>query len=307
MPPPTSPRSTRWCFTLNNYTEVDIDVLRTYVCKYVVFGYENAPTTNTPHLQGFIVFNHAKRLSECRQLFNGGRGHFEITRGSSHQAAEYCKKAGHFVERGVCPGSSARVSARDLAVEWARGFIHDNRRAPTQAELAAHSYATFALRNFHQWCCYEAQRLYPVQLRQGEPRTWQRALEEELVGDADDRSIVFYLDPQGSSGKSWFQQWFLSVHPEKAQLLAPGRVQDIAFLIDESKDVFLMNVPRGGMEYLQYSILEQLKDRVVISTKYETKVKYLLKVPHVVVFCNEAPDETKLSFDRFDIRENYNY
>ena len=60
-------------------------------------------------------------------------------------------------------------------------------------------------------------------------------------------------------------------------------------------------MPRGEIEFLQYSILESLKDQMIISTKYQGRTKILRKVPHVVVFTNEHPDMTKLSIDRYKI------
>jgi hypothetical protein len=85
-------------------------------------------------------------------------------------------------------------------------------------------------------------------------------------------------------------------------LLAPGKRDDLAHAIDVSKSVFLFNVPRGSMEFLQYGVLEQLKDRVIFSPKYESTTKVILQKTHVVVFCNEEPDLTKMSADRYVIR-----
>ena len=55
------------------------------------------------------------------------------------------------------------------------------------------------------------------------------------------------------------------------------------------------------MEYFNYTVVEQLKDRVVFSPKYDSGTKVLTHNPHIVVFCNEMPDLTKMTFDRFAI------
>lgn len=55
---------TRWVFTWNNYTESDVNKLKTFgqkLCKYLIFGFEEAPTTGTKHLQGYIHL--LKRMS----------------------------------------------------------------------------------------------------------------------------------------------------------------------------------------------------------------------------------------------------
>ncbi len=46
----------RFCWTLNNYTEEDVDGLQkdlAELCKFAIFGREVCPTTGTEHLQGF--------------------------------------------------------------------------------------------------------------------------------------------------------------------------------------------------------------------------------------------------------------
>ena len=54
------------------------------------------------------------------------------------------------------------------------------------------------------------------------------------------------------------------------------------------------------MEYLNYGFLESLKDRMVFSPKYESQMKLLPNKVHVVVLGNEAPDETKMTADRYN-------
>lgn len=140
---------------------------------------------------------------------------------------------------------------------------------------------------------------------EGDPRPWQAALEGELNGEADDRTVIFYVDPEGNNGKSWFQAWYLTKYPERTQVLSAGKRDDVAHSVDKTKTVFFFNIPRGGMEYMQYTILEQLKDRMVFSPKYNSTMKYLSHVPHVVVFCNEDPNMEKMSADRYIVRNEF--
>lgn len=121
----------------------------------------------------------------------------------------------------------------------------------------------------------------------------------------DNRAIVFYVDEEGGHGKSWFQRVFISMYEDRVQLLSSGKRDDIAFAVDEHKDIFLFNIARGQMEYLNYSVLEMLKDRMVFSSKYNSQMKILTRVPHVIVFCNEEPDYNKMTNDRFVIRSEF--
>lgn len=100
------PRSRGWCFTLNNYDEEDETRLQALVCRYLVYGREEAPETGTRHLQGFIYFDNPRTFGGVRTLL-GERAHVEATRGSAQQNREYCIKDGSFFECGEIPASPA--------------------------------------------------------------------------------------------------------------------------------------------------------------------------------------------------------
>ena len=82
-----------WCFTLNNYTNVDELKLDTMFehghFNYLCWGREIGES-ETPHLQGYVQLKKKLRLSQVRQLL-GARGHYEISRGHPHMASEYCR------------------------------------------------------------------------------------------------------------------------------------------------------------------------------------------------------------------------
>ena len=64
-------RGRRWCFTLNNYTDEDLQQLRGVVpskCRYIVFGREVAPETETPHLQGYLELGAAGRRAAVSKV-----------------------------------------------------------------------------------------------------------------------------------------------------------------------------------------------------------------------------------------------
>lgn len=290
----------RWVFTVNNYTDEVLATIDGLECVYVVYGREVAPTTGTPHLQGFIIFDRTHRATAVRELFPA---HWEAARGTSSQAATYCKKDGNFTERGVFPDAGGRRSDLQVAIEWVDEFIVNNLRAPTDRECAMHLPAILV--KYRHFMDVIRLRAPMPELRNGVPTAWQAALAQELEGEPDDRSVIFYVDEEGGTGKTWFQQWFFTKHPDSVQILGVGKVVDVAYAIDPDKNVYLINVPRDGMQYFQYSIVEQLKDRMVFSTKYMGGMKLMRTNVHVVVFCNEAPDYEKLSADRVVLRVDY--
>jgi len=52
---------------------------------------------------------------------------------------------------------------------------------------------------------------------------------------------------------------------------------------------------------LQYGVLEQLKNRMVFSPKYNSCHKIIRRISHVIVFINEEPDMNALTGDRYKI------
>jgi len=112
------PGAKNWVFTLNNYSEDDIFYL---LClpnddandlTYIVFGEEHAPSTGTPHLQGYLQFATRRTLNHLRCLLP--QCHCEVARGSPGQAIEYCRKEGRVHEAGTPPVVS-QGSRNDLA------------------------------------------------------------------------------------------------------------------------------------------------------------------------------------------------
>lgn len=103
----------RWVFTLNNYTENDILAISSWESTYTIFGREIGDS-GTPHLQGFVVFPKTKRLSALKKIHN--RCHWEVARGTSLQAFDYCKKDGDYVEFGTFPASQGRRNDLEAAI-----------------------------------------------------------------------------------------------------------------------------------------------------------------------------------------------
>jgi len=96
-----------WSFTVNNYKPNDIVKLKVLPVQYMLFGYEEAPTTGTPHLQGVLHLYNVK-TQEALIKFMGLEAypHVEPTRSFQHSSA-YCKKIPGFFEFGRPPMDQA--------------------------------------------------------------------------------------------------------------------------------------------------------------------------------------------------------
>jgi len=292
-------QGTRWVFTINNPSAEDHERLlriggdldRSGV-SYLVYGRE-VGESGTPHLQGYCIFASRRRLAGVRSAISE-RGHFEISRGTPLQASDYCKKGGDFTEHGTLPTKKRAAGVPEFC-EWLKSLT----AFPSEREIA-NAYPGLWVRYQSKLIDLAVHIVPPVVLEQGDPRPWQQNLEAQLNLPADDRSVLFYVDAEGGTGKSYFCRYMYTKYHD-VQLLSVAKRDDLSFAIDITKRIFLFNIPRGGMEFLQYTILEQIKDRVVFSPKYYSQTKVIRSKTHVVVFCNEDPDREKMSFDRYKV------
>lgn len=302
MAPRGGTRAKRWVFTLNNYTESEISALTSLgesdEIEYLIFGKE-VGESGTPHLQGFVYFATRKTFNTCRAAV-GIRAHIEVARGSLQQAAEYCKKEGDFQEFGECPGVT---QGKRSDWERLREHVNDLEERPTRRSLFTLFPGLMARYEHAVWTFIDSV-LPEVTLTDSEPHDgWQRELADRIAGPANDRTIEFIYDPLGGAGKTWFCQWAFSTMREEVQILRIGKRDDLAHSINPDCRIFLIDVPRSQMEFLQYSVLESLKDRMVFSPKYHSQTKILRHKCHVIVFCNESPNTTQLTSDRYVITQ----
>lgn len=288
----------RYVFTINNPTDDDEQALGDFsedpLVQYLVFGREQGEQ-GTPHLQGYVMLHAPK----SRRWLSGilSRAYIEVSRGTPFQASEYCKKEGDFEEFGEVPAvSQGKRTDIERFTEWAK----DQERRPPVHEVIRLFPGLWVRYSRRLMEIIDANMTQP-RLTEGEPRDWQIDLADSLREEGDNRTINFYVDAEGGKGKTWFCNYMFDEFPNDVQYLRVGKRDDLAHALDETKRIFLFDIPRGQMEYLQYSILEQIKDRMVFSPKYSSMTKVLGSKTHVVVFSNEHPDMDKLTADRYNV------
>lgn len=86
-------------FTLNNPTDEDAKgLLYDERFSYIIYGFEEAPTTGTPHLQGYAELVKQTRKNTVNKWY---KWWCEPRRGTQKEAIEYCKKDKKWVENGA--------------------------------------------------------------------------------------------------------------------------------------------------------------------------------------------------------------
>lgn len=107
-------------FTLNNYTNEDIERLRGVADNfaYIIWGKE-VGESGTPHLQGMAQLKKVTKFNTVKNMI-GERAHLEKMRGTAQQARDYCAKDGDFEEHGELRHERQRTDLR-TAIEQLDG------------------------------------------------------------------------------------------------------------------------------------------------------------------------------------------
>jgi len=292
-------KARRFCVTLNNPTDDECQAFGDFCdgprCVYAVIGRETGES-GTPHLQCFLILPSPQRFSFLHRAISP-RLHLETTRGTSRQASDYCKKDGDFEEYGTFPDQQGKRTDIESFTTW----VQEQSTAPSEREVARQFPSLYLRYRSALLDLVEHLRPEPEFGSGGSLREWQRLLVGKLEEPPDDRSVMFYVDESGGMGKSYFVRYCFTKFAGQVQALSVGKRDDLTFAIDTSKSIFIFDIPRLGMEFLQYSVLEKLKDQILFSAKYASRTKFLPHPVHVVVFSNEFPNMEALTEDRFNI------
>ena len=128
-------------------------------------------------------------------------------------------------------------------------------------------------------------------------RHWQIEVWKKLK-DQDNRTVLFVVDEKGGAGKSTLTTWLGMKHG--AFCPDGGKRADIMYAFENQSIVCIDMARNNEPEYWPWQAMESFKNGRGFSSKYESRV-FFFKPCKVVVFCNQLPDMTKLSRDRYSI------
>lgn len=244
-------------WTWNNYTIEDILLIKDYCTtrkhKYF-FGEEIAPTTGTPHLQGYIEFNWPVKFSTLKKNFP--KMHFKSPNGSREHNINYCSKYG----------------------ETPKEKLHSN-FPPSVKEIVL-------------------QTEYPEDIVW---KPFQKQVLDILDLEPDRRKIFWFHEPTGNIGKSYLCKY---LGLTRNIILADGKKNDVFNQVkteldnDKIPNIIILDIPRTSHNYINYGVIENLKNGMIFSGKYEGGL-CIFPIPHVIIFSNEPPDLSCLSKDRW--------
>ncbi len=127
---------------------------------------------------------------------------------------------------------------------------------------------------------------------------WQADIVTMIDQEPDDRTIHWYWETKGNVGKSALVRYLVIKHNA---LLVSGKGADIKFLISQQAqppDIIIYDIPRTAENYINYTALEEVKNGVFCSSKYESKM-CVINPPHIICFANFEPYLEAVSADRW--------
>lgn len=298
----------RWCFTLNNYSEDEYHSIRANLeskANFAVIGKE-VGESGTPHLQGYCSLQSKIRLTGLKKILCS-RVHAEVARGTDKQNLIYCSKTDKSAwifgspregtsehGGGATDAASAllcvrkRVAGTSVSeilddVDLFPAYLRHKRTIDSLVEAARHDQAIASAR-----CGMGRANLF----------RWQCDLLNECLGHPSPRSVIWYTDGVGNSGKTWMSRYLMALHG--ALRLENGRSADLKHAYTGQR-IVIFDFSRTQQEHINYETIESIKNGMVFSSKYDSCSK-VFDIPHVIVFANWDPNMEAMSSDRWDLR-----
>lgn len=134
---------------------------------------------------------------------------------------------------------------------------------------------------------------------------WQKCVLEEIIpfeqSTRDIRTINWIVDPIGACGKTCLAKHMCMTN--ELCIYITGKSADVKFAISGMKvkpEICLFDFTRSNEQYVSYQAIEEVKNGIFFSTKYESR-QVIFNPPTVIIFSNWMPDIDKLSIDRWKV------
>lgn len=139
-------------------------------------------------------------------------------------------------------------------------------------------------------------------------KDWQKLIIDIIETEPDDRKINWIWESNGNIGKSFLCKYLVLKYDA---IIADGKKDNIfnqiKLWIDNHEEhempkLCIVDIPRYNKDHLNYGVLEQIKNGMIYSGKYEGGI-CLFEPPHVFIFSNNPPITECMSEDRWNIIE----
>lgn len=131
------------------------------------------------------------------------------------------------------------------------------------------------------------------------PYEWQKEILSKMEGPISHRDIVWVYDAVGNSGKTMLCKYIVLKNQGTSNLayyLGYGKAWDVKYALSKIKEEFprllIFDFTRTKPVLFEmseiYSVIEEIKNGIYLSTKFESSM-VVTRIPHVIVFSNELP------------------
>jgi len=307
--------------TLNNYTPEELEHLRAVTThkdskiKYITWNQE-VGENGTPHLQVYAQAFEKLSVSAWHKAL-GSRMSNIVPTLNQERAIKYCQgfefdeetqdykpKTGStpFEEYGKKPNTDqgSRTDIHTAHAEVLKRPLSEIMLSGEHTQAIASHYAFFKDLDSQAQAdrAFKAARQEHNQfMAQRTPLAWEHELHSIIAAPPCTRSIHWFVDMVGETGKTINAKSLYFNH--QAFYCTGGKASDIAHAYQYQPIVVFNLVASQDKEtqaYL-YTVLEQFKDGIFSSGKYNSMIK-TFKIPHVIVMSNEWPDESRMKKSR---------
>jgi hypothetical protein len=227
--------------------------------------WEKGGDTDKDHIQGCIAFSNQRSFAQIQHILNS----IPEAKPCHLEACKGWKSAVKY-----CSKHDTRVSG-----PWVNNVPFDMLTPPDVRELDP--------------------------FRTLEPYPWQQTVINTLNGVVHPRHIYWFWEPTGRVGKTYLAKHICCT---RNALYVGGKGKDILYAVATAYrergriECIVFDFPRSAGEFLSYGAIEAVKNGIFFSGKYESNTT-IMPITHVVCFSNDPPDRSKLSQDRWVIRE----
>lgn len=298
-----------WCFTLNNpeLTEDGSGPLKmppnVAACVYQL----ERGASGTAHLQGYVEFTDRFSMRRVKEWLPGA--HWEPRKSTRQNAIRYCIKEDTRVDG---PWWFPDKESFGSAGQGKRNDIKDVQDAIKEGKSKREIFEEFGnvaakfpryIDQLLSWRMSDSL----CSMSEFLPRNNMQVEIVSLVhSPIHPRHIHWFYDLAGDTGKSYTAKYLVREHG--AFFCNGGKAADIVHGY-QGQPVVVFDYVRDSAEYVNYGAMEQLKNGVLFSPKYDSGMKQF-NTPLVLVFANFSPDRAKFSRNRcvlYDVAADGSY
>lgn len=280
-PPDAKKKYRAYCFTVNNYDEMEHKAVIRFVssAQFWIVGHETGKKNGTPHLQGYMRWKSPKSWGNMKKNLPHGT-HIEVARGTTTHNYKYCSKDCEFETNIEESDLKLKLTKQQLEIKKQKAF---DDKVRTQ------------LMKRYEGIVW---------------KDWQSEIIDVVNSEPDERTIHWYWESTGGVGKSFLCKFLVMTKicvlssGKKGdifhQVLSLMKPKDILNVEPKLPEVIIVDAPRTAIEYVNYGVLEELKNGCLYSGKYEGG-QCIFPPPHVIVFANTPPKLAGMSADRWHV------